>query len=59
VLLVFSSCFSLGRRWGLHQHCGVSTAPMPSFDGVSVAVIQIKLEYWKLSKAEAAGNGDL
>ena len=52
VLLVFSSCFSLGRRWGLHQHCGVSTAPMPSFDGVSVAVIQIKLEYWKLSKAQ-------
>jgi hypothetical protein len=31
---------------------------MPSFDGASVAVIQIKLEYWKLNKAEAAGNGD-
>ena len=58
VLLLCSSCFSLGRRWGPEPHCGVSTAPMPNFDGSSSAVIQMKLEYWKLNKAAAAGNRD-
>jgi hypothetical protein len=44
VLLLCSSCFFLGRWWGVKQHCGGPTEPVTSFDGARVVVIQIKLE---------------